>query len=49
VAHRSLHQAGEAAAVSTDAIMLLKMLLVLGLVLGFGVWELWKLRKDKKN
>ena len=26
-----------------------EMLLVLGLVLGFGFWELWKLKKDKKK
>jgi flagellar biogenesis protein FliO len=34
---------------SPDAIMFLKMLLVLGLVLGFGFWELWKLKRDKKK
>jgi hypothetical protein len=25
------------------------MLLVLALVLGFGFWELWKLKKDKEK
>jgi hypothetical protein len=34
---------------SPDAIMLVKMLLVLGLVLGFGFWELWKLKRDKRE
>ncbi len=29
--------------------MLAKMLLVLGLVLGFGFWELRKLKRDKKE
>jgi hypothetical protein len=32
---------------STDGVMLIKLLLILGLVLGFGFWELSKLRKDK--
>jgi hypothetical protein len=35
--------------VSTDAIKFVEMLLILGLVLGFGFWELWKLRKDKEK
>lgn len=26
-----------------------EMLLVLGLVVGFGVWELWKLKRDRKK
>lgn len=34
---------------SPDALIFTKMLLVLGLVLGFGFWELWKLRRDKKK
>ena len=34
---------------SPDAIMLVKVLLVLGLVLGFGFWELWKLKRDKRE
>ena len=34
---------------SPDTIAFSKMLLVLGLVLGFGVWELWKLKRDKKK
>jgi hypothetical protein len=40
VAHGSLHPPRKTAPLSTDAIMFLKMLLVLGLVLGFGFWEL---------
>jgi hypothetical protein len=35
--------------VSPDAIIFSEMLLVLGLVLGFGFWELWKLKRDKKK
>jgi hypothetical protein len=35
--------------VSPDAIIFSEMLLVLGLVLGFGFWELWKLRRDKRK
>jgi hypothetical protein len=35
--------------VSTDAVYFIKLLLVLALVLGFGFWELWKLRKDKEK
>jgi hypothetical protein len=35
--------------VSPDALIFSEMLLVLGLVLGFGFWELWKLRRDKKK
>jgi hypothetical protein len=34
---------------SPDSLIFTEMLLVLGLVLGFGFWELWKLRKDKKK
>jgi hypothetical protein len=34
---------------SPDAIIFSEMLLVLGLVLGFGFWELWKLKRDKKK
>ena len=32
---------------STDGVMLIKMLLILGLVLGFGFWQLRSLKKDK--
>jgi len=35
--------------VSPDTIIFLEMLLVLGLVVGFGFWELWKLRRDKRK
>ena len=34
---------------SPDTIAFFKMLLVLGLVLGFGFWELWKLKRDKNK
>jgi hypothetical protein len=34
---------------SSDTIIFIEMLLVLGLVLGFGFWELWKLKRDKKK
>lgn len=34
---------------SPDTIIFLEMLLVLGLVVGFGFWELWKLRRDKRK
>lgn len=34
---------------SPDAIIFSEMLLVLVLVLGFGFWELWKLKKDKEK
>ncbi len=34
---------------SPGAIKALEMVLVFGLVLGFGFWELYKLRKDKKE
>jgi hypothetical protein len=30
---------------SPDSLIFTEMLLVLALVLGFGFWELWKLRK----
>jgi hypothetical protein len=32
---------------STDGVMLIKLLLILGLVLGFGFWQLRSLKKDK--
>lgn len=32
---------------STDGVMLIKGLLILGLVLGFGFWQLRSLKKDK--
>jgi hypothetical protein len=35
--------------VSPDALIFSEMLLVLGLVLGFGFWELWKLKRDKRK
>jgi hypothetical protein len=35
--------------VSPDSLIFTEMLLVLGLVLGFGFWELWKLKKDRKK
>ena len=28
-------------------IVAVELLLILGLVLGFGFWELWKLRRDR--
>lgn len=28
-------------------IIAVELLLILGLVLGFGFWELWKLRRDR--
>lgn len=34
---------------SSDAIAFAEMALVLGLVLGVGFWELWKLRRDKEK
>lgn len=34
---------------SPDSLIFAEMLLVLGLVLGFGFWELWKLRRDKRK
>ena len=34
---------------STDAVYFLKLVAVLALVLGFGFWELWKLKKDKEK
>lgn len=49
MAHRAVHQAGKTAPVSPDTIIFLEMLLVLGLVVGFGFWELWKLRRDKRK
>lgn len=32
---------------SSGLIITLEMLGVLGVVVGFGVWELWKLRRDR--
>ncbi len=49
MAHRALHPPRKAAPVSPDAIIFTEMLLVLGLVLGFGFWELWKLKRDRKK
>lgn len=34
---------------SGSSLALIEMLLVLGGVLGFGFWELWKLRRDKRK
>ena len=34
---------------SNNALALTEMLLVLGGVVGFGFWELWKLRRDKRK
>ncbi len=34
---------------SGSTLALAEMLLVLGGVLGFGFWELWKLKRDKMN
>jgi hypothetical protein len=34
---------------SPDALIFSELLLVMGLVLGFCVWELWKLKRDKKK
>lgn len=30
-------------------IIALEMLLTFGLVVGFGAWQLWSLRRDKKS
>lgn len=32
---------------SGDTIIFLELAITLGLVLGFGSWELWKLKRDK--
>ncbi len=32
-----------------SALGLIEMVLVLGLVLGFGFWELWKLKRDRRK
>lgn len=34
---------------SGSALALAELLLVAGAVLGFGIWELWKLRRDKRR
>ena len=34
---------------SSDLLILSEMILALGLILGFGFWELWKLRRDKNK
>ena len=34
---------------STDAIYFITLDAILALVLGFGFWELWKLKKDKEK
>lgn len=34
---------------SGSSLVLIEMVLVLGGVLGFGFWELWKLRRDKRK
>ena len=34
---------------SSSLIIALEFTLVIGLVLGLGVWELWRLRRDKKK
>lgn len=33
---------------SGSTLALTEMLLVLGGVVGFGLWELWKLKRDRK-
>ncbi len=34
---------------SSDLLILSEMILALGLILGFGFWELWKLKRDKNK
>ncbi len=34
---------------SSSIVAFSEMILVLGLVVGFGIWELWKLKRDKKK
>lgn len=34
---------------SSSIVAFSEMILVLGLVVGFGLWELWKLKRDKKK
>lgn len=34
---------------SSDVIIFLEISLVLGLCVGWGFWELWKLKKDKEK
>jgi hypothetical protein len=34
---------------SSGLLILSEMILELGLILGFGFWELWKLRRDKNK
>ncbi len=49
MAGRSLHAAGAAETVSSGLLISIEMGLVLVLVVGFGVWELYKLRRDKRK
>jgi len=35
--------------VSSDLIVLFELLLVFGLVVGFGVWQLVSLRRDRRS
>lgn len=49
MAHRSLHPAGKAKTLSSGTIIFLEMSVTLVLVVGFGVWELWKPKRDKKK
>jgi len=35
--------------VSSETLIFIEMVLVLGGVLGFAFWELWKLRRDKRR
>lgn len=34
---------------SSSLIIALEFTLVIGVVLGLGVWELWRLRRDKRK
>jgi hypothetical protein len=34
---------------SSGTLIFIEMTLALGLVLGFGFWELWKLKRDKRK
>ncbi len=49
LARRSLHAAREAGAMSSSTLITLEMGLVIVLVLGFGFWELYNLRRDKRK